>query len=100
MTTLTKAAQDAAEESKLFIFKETKYALHQTQVDVIKEIILRHLTPVQAELVAKDKLLKEAREIIEGHIMLGCDCSTCEEAQDWLARVNPGDQPKDSYDRR
>lgn len=34
------------------------------------------------------KELDEAREIIEGRTMLGCDCSVCEEAQSWLAR-NP-----------
>ncbi len=93
MTTLTKAAQEAAEESKLFIFKETKYALHQTQVDVIKEINLLHLAPVQAELDRLKREMNEAREMIQSvqHkyklFARGChdDCQRCK-FQAWLER--------------
>lgn len=79
MTPIEKAAKEAATvlylNGIIVTIKETQKA---------QEIITKHLTPIKDELDAKDKLLMEAREILEKYHYQICHTTM---AKDWLARV-------------
>ncbi len=89
MTTLTKAAQDAATEIDA-AEDDAGGAIHYSAK---QEIILRHLAPAQAELDRLKREMNEARELIAlapNHCLClfksdGKKCYRCK-AKSWLER--------------
>jgi hypothetical protein len=101
MTTLTKAAKDAAKEITKAVADAAEicgvklnWAKQGSCEKSFQELLEKHLAPVQAELDRLNKEMGEARQWIQDATQsCGCEdsnggnlCMTCTDQQDWLER--------------
>lgn len=77
---------DKAETSLAVCYTD---AYRQQGAEKLEAIILRHLSPIQAELDAKEKMIKEAKDLITRAMTIDyVSEGYVKQQQDWLARYN------------